>query len=367
MTNGTAIADDSNCPHCESRERVFLFQLAADKVVRCKYCDLTYSISPPVEGTSFYDSGYFTGQSGETGYQNYQVEYLSHSETFLRRLRNSEAKLGGKGRLLDYGCAYGHLGHVAAREGWDVVATDISYEAVHRAVHDYGLAGFVSDLSRPPLKKHAFDLVTLFDVIEHVRAPKGIISTLNSLLSSQGLLHVTTPDVDSVSAHLLGAKWYHYKPQEHLLYFNRKTLRSLLESCGMQVTEMRSAPSHMTIHDILIRLRRYSNFGAKLMLSIAKFLAVENRVVKIHIGEMQAWAKSTTNTAASKPVLKSEAHSKSVVGRLLPLLACPVCACDLAANKDESQLSCAGCREIYEVRKQIPILLPNAVPVRKAA
>lgn len=321
-----------------------------------------------------YNDGYFSGQAGDGGYLDYQSEYLSHSETFRRRLRGVATRFHGKGRLLDFGCAYGHLGHVAAQEGWDVVVADVAYEAVRRAVHDYGLAGFVGDLSKPPLKTGAFDLVTLYDVIEHVREPKSIIRSLGALLSGRGILHVTTPDVDSVSARLMGRRWYHYKPQEHLLYFGRRTLRHLLEGCGMRVEGMASAPSHMTVHDILIRLRRYSRLGANLLLTIARLLRLESRVVKIHIGEMQAWASPIA--PVSRPVPPALCSSgrgggqefpQSPVRRLLSVLACPDCQGDLNCDVAETMLACSRCARVYEIRDRVPILLPKSEPARRSA
>ncbi|MCM2282172.1 MAG: methyltransferase domain-containing protein, partial [Bdellovibrionaceae bacterium] len=322
----------------------------------------------PMEKTELYNGGYFSGAAGDGGYMNYQAEYLSHAETFRARLQDAEKQLGRQGRLLDYGCAYGHLGHVAAQSGWDVVATDIAFEAVHRAVHEYGLAGFVSDLAQPPLKKGAFDLVTLYDVIEHVQEPKSIISALSGLLTSDGFLHVTTPDVSSLSAHVLGRRWYHFKPREHLLYFSRRTLRRLLESCGMQVRRMRSAPSRMTIHDILIRLRRYSQVGANAMLAIARWLRIERRVLTIHIGEMQAWANPRQAVGRrAPPALCLGARKGSVVQRLLDVLCCPSCGGDLRSAKNETLLTCSSCPETFEVRNQIPILLPKSKPARRSA
>lgn len=319
----------------------------------CPQCDLVYAISPPVDNFQLYNQDYFGGENTHAGYANYAAEFKSHQETFSRRLLEAEFRLGKKGRLLDYGCAFGHLGKTAKNQGWDVLATDISYDAIRVAKDQHGLEAFVSDLTQPPVKEQAFDLVTLYDVIEHLPDPHLVLEKIRPAIKNHGLLHITTPDVTSWSARLMGKSWYHYKAQEHLLYFSPKTLRDVLVRSGFEVIEVRSAPSHMTVYDVLVRLKVYSEFLTNLALGFLGFFGLQNKVVKIHIGEMQAWARPTQSAAAS-----SSSPSKSV-------LCCPDCKGELQSSAKE--LTCQSCDAIYAIEKGVPVLLPSKKRTATAA
>lgn len=351
------------CPLCGHLRPRVIFQLATDLIHKCPSCTLQFAHTPPVgSAAELYTAGYFSGEAETGGYQDYRGEYVSHHETFQRRLVAAENRLGHKGMLLDYGCALGHLGHAARGLGWDVIITDISFAAVQRAVAEFNLLGFVSDLAYPPLKPAAFDLITLYDVIEHIPEPKSILSALSGLLKQDGLLHVTTPDVGSISAHLLGKRWYHYKPREHLYYFNRATLPRIIESCGMKVVNVRSAPSHMTLHDILVRLRVYSEPVATFALQATRLLGLWDQVIKIHIGEMQAWATLAPHPSTAEPLKEAPTFPKGErrsLHRLAAFIACPDCRGDLVPEARDTCLRCQSCNQTYEVRDRVPILLPK--------
>lgn len=350
------------CPLCGHLRPRALFKLESDLIYKCPSCTLQFADTPGADPGEIYNAGYFSGEAETGGYLDYRGEYLSHSETFQRRLVAAEHRLGHKGVLLDYGCALGHLGHAARGLGWDVVVTDISFAAVQRAVSEFNLLGFVSDLAHPPLKPAAFDLITLYDVIEHVADPGAILTALSGLLKGEGLLHVTTPNVSSLSAHLLGHRWYHYKPREHLFYFNRGTIRRMLESCGLKVVDVSSAPVHMTFYDILVRLRFYSRKVADFVLGVTNLLGLRNQLVKVHIGEMQAWAKLAPRPSTAAPLVAAPVFpegERRALHRLVAFVACPDCRGDLVPESRDTCLRCKSCHETYEVRDRVPILLPK--------
>ena len=127
--------------------------------------------------------------------------------TFRKTLSNVLHKLGetdGKGRrLLDIGCAGGAF-PVAARDlGFDPVGVEPS-----RWLADYGRRTYGLDIRNGILQEgmfpgDSFDVVTLWDVIEHVPDPHQLLTLVNSLLKPGGLLLVNYPDVGSIAARLL--------------------------------------------------------------------------------------------------------------------------------------------------------------------
>ncbi|MEK6554682.1 MAG: class I SAM-dependent methyltransferase [Bdellovibrionota bacterium] len=177
------------CPVCNCSGFKSLYALSSADVVQCTDCDLLYVPMPTPEVTSIYKASYFKGDQEVHGYGNYEDEYESHYKTFEHRIKETEMVMGGKGRVLDVGCALGHFGKVAKDRGWDVFVTDVSDFAVQKSAIQYGLKGFVSSPDKLPVKPGQFDCITLFDVIEHVSQPLELLQNMREALNRNGVLH----------------------------------------------------------------------------------------------------------------------------------------------------------------------------------
>jgi 2-polyprenyl-3-methyl-5-hydroxy-6-metoxy-1,4-benzoquinol methylase len=362
-----------SCPLCHHTQTDFLYQIKGDRILQCQSCSMIFAESQPFDKMQMYSQAYYSGSSESAGYQSYESELTSHQATFRQRLKSCERLLGRKGVLLDYGCAVGHLGKTAKDLGWRVFATDLSYYAVEAAHQQFGLDGFVSDLAEPPLKRQQFDMVTLYDVIEHMSEPRQILERLQPLIKDHGLLHVTTPNVESWSARMMRDFWYHFKPQEHLLYFSKVTLERILSECGFEILATSPAPSYMTLYDIAVRMRRYSKAFARAALSVIGFLGFDNWVTRIYTGEIQSWVRPRARLHQVGPVIRPHHPARSTqyyqALRELPVLeviCCPACAGDLEPDRQLTELTCLSCSERYEIRERIPILL-RGLKQRKAA
>ena len=287
------------CPVCQSTRSLRKFELPPDWVVECNDCGMVFAASERFAGAdreaplSLYNQDYYNSAVSTRGYVDYPAEYASHRATFAARLTEAERRIGHTGRLLDIGCAFGHLAETATDLGWDVFATDVSLHALRFARTDHGVRVFQSDLRHLPVRSGLFDLVTLYDVLEHFSDPCGLLEHVRPLLKPEGLLHITTPNVVSRSARLMGRRWYHYKSPEHLLYFSPATLTRALRTAGFDVVAVAGAPSCMSIVSVLRRLRRYSPLAASFAMWMAQALGCSERILTLRIGEFQAWARPT--------------------------------------------------------------------------
>ena len=98
----------------------------------------------------------------------------------------------------------------------------------------------------------SFDVVTLWDVIEHTPDPTRVIRTVRNLIRPGGLLVVNYPDIGSSIARALGRRWP-FLSSVHLYYFTRETMRSLLERYGFEVVEMRAHFQRLELDYLLSR------------------------------------------------------------------------------------------------------------------
>jgi hypothetical protein len=82
-----------------------------------------------------------------------------------------------------------------------------------------------------------FDVITAFDVIEHVPDPHAFTRAVAERLEPGGVWLLSTPDVESLTARLFGRRWHFYYPY-HLSYFGPSTLGRLAEHHGLRIVSV---------------------------------------------------------------------------------------------------------------------------------
>jgi len=148
-----------------------------------------------------------------------------------RRLARIERETG-IGSLLDVGCGRGHFLAAARERGWKAVGLDVSPVAVRLAAARAGVTVYEGELTVPPRAELGpVDVVTLWDVLEHLRDPVAVLEAVPRWLRPGGLLVVQTQNVRSVTAAWMGRRWEQFV-EFHLYHFSSRTLRRALERAG---------------------------------------------------------------------------------------------------------------------------------------
>lgn len=230
-------------------------------LVQCESCGLVYVAEQPVadELYALYGETYFKNDdSGEVGYTDYIKDERNIRKTVNRRFDHIE-KFVQPGRLLDVGCAMGFFIDEASKRGWQVEGQDISHYATEYVKNRFGHMAHHGSLLQLDLPEGAYDLVTMYDVIEHVPDPKGYMQRVAELVKSGGVFELATPDVGSIPARLTGKRWIGYKlSDEHVYYFSVKTLTRMLDEAGFDVEHVRHIGKHVTMSLFLDRLGFYA-------------------------------------------------------------------------------------------------------------
>lgn len=220
---------EASCVLCQ-RLAVPRFNVSGHWVVRCEPCDLEWVHPTPSANAiaSVYASGYFHGSGA--GYSSYfESERASNQRKADHRLLLLQ-KLGARPRqrLLDIGAADGTFVASAMAAGFDAYGVEVSDDA-----HDAAAAEL-----RPRLLRNLeqasvlrpFDVVTSWDVLEHLPDVDGTVRQLSQLLQTGGLMGVVVPVIDNWNARNDPLSWDQYKPPEHLTYFSSRSLCTLLET-----------------------------------------------------------------------------------------------------------------------------------------
>jgi 2-polyprenyl-3-methyl-5-hydroxy-6-metoxy-1,4-benzoquinol methylase len=154
----------------------------------------------------------------------------------LYRWMNTVTPLDGK-RLLDVGAGSGKLVRDLRTRGIDAHGIEPS-----RALFDRFLAGDAAfrceTIDRTRASSGSFSIVTAFDVIEHVADPHEFLRGMVAALDADGVVFLSTPDVESVTAKLFGRRWHFYYPY-HVSYFGPQTLGRAASAHGLRIVDCR--------------------------------------------------------------------------------------------------------------------------------
>ena len=207
----------------------------------------------PAQLEELYSREYFEGKRS-TGYPAYLAEAPMLERNFEDRLAWIE-RLHAPGRILDVGTAYGFFLRVARARGWDAMGVEIAADCAEEAARLAEVPVVAGDFLDADLPAD-FDVITLFDVIEHMRDPMACLRRAADLLNPGGLLVIETGDVASRWARLLGRHWYFLDPPQHLFYFSAAGLKQALTQCGFSGgTELRRFGRRVSLTNIGFKLQ----------------------------------------------------------------------------------------------------------------
>ena len=155
----------------------------------------------------------------------------------LKQVRAVASRVPSPGRALDVGCATGAFLAALRRWGWRAQGVEINLQAAAYAREQAGLEVFVGDLMEAAYPEATFDLVTFWDVLEHLSDPRQVLLEAARITRPTGTLVLSLPNPDSVEARLFGPYWAGWDVPRHLWLFPRSALTRLLEETGWEVGE----------------------------------------------------------------------------------------------------------------------------------
>jgi SAM-dependent methyltransferase len=156
-----------------------------------------------------------------------------------KRLRAIERHVEG-GRLLDVGAASGDfLSEVARSPRWTAEGVEPQPEAAAQA-RARGLTVHTGTLASCRLPAESYNVITLWDVLEHLHDPEAALVEAARLLRPGGLMVMSTPNLDSWDLRLFGKYWNGYELPRHLYLFNQRNIAPLLARHGLELLEVRS-------------------------------------------------------------------------------------------------------------------------------
>jgi len=275
------------CPVCGHKDEVSeRFKKWGYSILRCSGCSLMFVYPQPSKSEllELYSGDYFLrggkyAAVGEGGGENPSRQ-------------NDLAKLEvvgwykSKGRLLDVGCAFGEFMKLAQEKGYDVSGVETSEAAAGYAKETLGLEVFNCELQSADLGSQEYDLITMWDVLEHVGNPVATLSEVSRLLRPGGTVIISTGDSSSKWARLTGGYWHLLTPPQHLFFFNPVSLTKVLEMNGLFKREIVYMGKKAALNFILFKARE--SFGPIVwpLALLAKVTGLERHQIIVNLRDI---------------------------------------------------------------------------------
>jgi 2-polyprenyl-3-methyl-5-hydroxy-6-metoxy-1,4-benzoquinol methylase len=235
MKHREVIHRKSACLLCGGEQSSLLYQTGEGRYLKCHQCGLV-SVDPMPTAEDMKRRAEFWANQHHKSVEKVTTHYSSQFQriAFGGYLRGFE-RYRQQGRILDVGCGIGGFVHAAQQAGWDSHGVDVSSSV--EIPKSKGLKVFQSTLEGANFPEGYFDVVTLFDVIEHIPDPKAMVQQAARVLRPGGCIFLLTPNQGSLLAKILKERWEMIEPEDHLILFDKRTLGALLSECHFKLTQ----------------------------------------------------------------------------------------------------------------------------------
>lgn len=259
-----------SCPLCGALNRETVFEARAGDpeapllfhLQRCTLCGLVMT-EPRLTGAELgahYEGEYW----GRTRLDDpaWVRRDQRHRTAFLQRFLR-------QGRILDVGCGLGLFLHALDPVRWDRYGLELMPVPYQQAARLLGAERVVQrELAAASFPREHFDVVTFWDVLEHLPNPRQALEETFRILRPGGLVFITLPNWASYQARHFQEDWYALSLPHHLYHFTPQTLARLLNATSfrLRVLEDRFGKEnyHSLKHSLLNRLtRRHGRLGGR--------------------------------------------------------------------------------------------------------
>lgn len=236
---------NNKCPWCGSEKAQINLWLKDEfltkedfHICECLNCGLLYTMPRPDKdkiGAYYKSEAYYSHQENKKGfipkvYERVKSINLKHKY----RLATNGMQ---PGKLLDIGCGVGDFLHTAEMHGWECIGVEPSEDA--KAIAQKRMKGKIivsEELEGFP--DGAFDVITMWHVLEHVDDLKWQVPQLQRLVKPSGRVVIAVPNYKSYDGQFYKEHWAAYDVPRHLNHFNRITLSKTFKTSGLELVMM---------------------------------------------------------------------------------------------------------------------------------
>lgn len=261
-------------------------------LARCKDCGVIFSLIN-AKATEL-EQPYIDSKD-----ELYTTQLAERSINYDAILREIKKLVPERSRLLDVGSSYGLFLSAAKKNGLETEGVEISRAASKYSTEKLNLRVSCVSIKDAVFPDSHFDVITALDFIEHLKNPRVFAEKAYRLLKPSGILYLTTPNIKSLSARLLGYRWWSYRKM-HIYYFSKESLSALLKRTGFSVISVHPYRKAFKIGYILEQFGKAANNSFyftiyKLASILAKNLRLNNLIIKMGFGDIVVIARKNAD------------------------------------------------------------------------
>ena len=274
------------CNVCGEHEMIrLLYHKRGYSIVQCKTCSLVYVNELPsrVELDTIYSADFF--QVGTKFTRHSQSPNFLNAQERVKRLMS----LPGVGleKWLDVGCATGDFVSAAKPFVAEANGIEISHYAASQAQARGAYNVFVGDFLEVDVGTNQYDVVSMWDFIEHVRDPTANLQKAFDVLKPGGYLVLSTGNIESAMAKLTGRFWHLMIPPRHLHFFSPSTIRYMLTAAGFNSISIVHSGKRVPLDFVIWKLTYLAHQGASnFVLRLATLFRLGKIAPIINLGDI---------------------------------------------------------------------------------
>lgn len=274
------------CPLCESETNKRKFRTPHYSIYYCSACKVEFNADfPPKQSVneSFSKEYYTELQKEAFSIQEKDYKFDPSYESYKNGLKQIE-KFIDRGKLLDVGAGMGAFMKTASDAGWDVEGVEISQYGSEFIKGKYGFTVYRESLISMATDSRSYDVITYWDVIEHVEFPKKQLIKAYELLKPGGVLLLTSDNYSSLMS-FLGRFIYYLSfgkftyPIERFFipynktYFNHNNMEVLLRKIGYEIIFFNKMQYPLS----KIKSSFFEKFILKIIYDFERFLNIQSQ------------------------------------------------------------------------------------------
>lgn len=200
-------------------------------IVQCNDCPMIY------ENPRFPEEAIISGYSASND-AGHDSQHAMRCKSFSKALHSVTSLVPGPGaRILDIGTAGGAFLEAATEYGYEAHGLEPSRYLVESGLKR-GLNIQQGTIQRHSFEPNSFDMITLWDVLEHLAEPRRDLAAVRPLLKKNGVLLINYPDIGTLQAKLAGSRFW-WLLSVHLTHFSRASIEAICKRTGFEVIKFK--------------------------------------------------------------------------------------------------------------------------------
>ena len=210
-----------SCLICDSTDLKPLDGYEKTYLCQCKSCGFVFSERIPTESQLI---KHYEGYGRNDYLSPITIKRYNELLDEFERYRKSN-------RILDVGCGVGYFLQVAKERGWEIYGTEYTDKAIE-ICEAKGASMKQGVLNADNYPSGYFDIITSFEVLEHINNPQEELHSFNKILRKGGLVYFTTPNFNSLLRYRLKSYYDIITYPEHLSYYTPSTIKKVFKRTG---------------------------------------------------------------------------------------------------------------------------------------